>query len=44
VEPGRHSAVWNGTNGNGESVGSGVYFCTMETPNYRDSHKMTLLK
>ena len=44
VEPGRHSAVWNGTNEHGESVGSGVYFCTMETPDYRDSHKMTLLK
>jgi len=44
VEPGRHAAVWNGTNENGESVGSGVYFCTMETPDYRDSQKMTLLK
>jgi len=44
VEPGRHAAVWNGTNDGGESVGSGVYFCTMETPDYRDSHKMMLLK
>ncbi len=44
VEPGRHAAVWNGTNENGESVGSGVYFCTMETPDFHDSHKMTLLK
>jgi hypothetical protein len=44
VEPGRHAAVWNGTNDAGESVGSGVYFCTMETPDYRGSHKMMLLK
>jgi len=44
VEPGRHAAVWNGTNDRGESVSSGVYFCTMETPDYRGSHKMTLLK
>ena len=44
VEPGRHTVVWNGTNEYGESVGSGVYFCTMETPEYRGSHKMTLLK
>ena len=44
VEPGRHAAVWNGTNDRGESVGSGVYFCTMETPDFRDSQKMTLLK
>ena len=44
VEPGRHAAVWDGTNDAGESVGSGVYFCTMETPDYRGSHKMMLLK
>ena len=44
VEPGRHTVVWNGTNEHGESVGSGVYFCTMETPEYRGSHKMMLLK
>ncbi len=44
VEPGRHAAVWNGTNDAGESVGSGVYFCTMETPDFRGSHKMMLLK
>jgi len=44
VEPGRHSVAWNGTNVYGESVGSGVYFCTMETPDYHGSHKMTLLK
>ncbi len=44
VEPGRHTAVWNGTNNRGESVGSGVYFCTMETPDYSSSLKMTLLK
>ena len=44
VEPGRHAAVWNGTNEAGESVGSGVYFCTMETPDFHGSHKMMLLK
>ncbi len=44
VEPGRHTVAWNGTSEYGESVGSGVYFCTMETPEYRGSHKMTLLK
>ena len=44
VEPGRHQAVWDGRSENGESVGSGVYFCVMETPEYRGSTKMTLLK
>jgi nitrous oxidase accessory protein NosD len=43
-EPGRHVAVWNGLNDQGESVGSGVYFCTMEAPDFHDSRKMTLLK
>ncbi len=44
VEPGRHTVAWNGTSDTGESVGSGVYFCTMETPDYHGSQKMTLLK
>ncbi|MCK4510158.1 T9SS type A sorting domain-containing protein, partial [bacterium] len=44
VEAGRHAVVWNGTNDRGESVGSGIYFCTMETPDFHDSRKMTLLK
>ena len=44
VEPGRHAAVWDGTNDSGEAVGSGIYFCTMEAPDFRDSRKMTLLK
>jgi len=44
VEPGRHAAEWNGTNEQGESVGSGIYFCTMEAPDFHDSRKMTLLK
>ncbi len=43
-EPGRHSAVWDGRNDQGESCSSGVYFCVMETPEYRGSHKMMLLK
>ncbi|MCK5597231.1 MAG: T9SS type A sorting domain-containing protein, partial [Candidatus Eisenbacteria sp.] len=44
VEAGRHAAVWNGRNDAGESVGSGIYFCTMEAPDFHDSRKMTLLK
>ena len=44
VEPGRHAAVWDGTNESGDAVGSGIYFCTMEAPDFRDSRKMALLK
>jgi hypothetical protein len=43
-EPGRHAAVWDGRNDQGQSCGSGVYFCVMETPEYSGSHKMVLLK
>ena len=43
-EPGRHEAVWDGRNERGESVGSGVYFCTMEAGEFRATGKMLLLK
>jgi len=43
-EPGRHQVVWNGKNDAGESVGSGIYFCSMEAPDFHESRKMTLLK
>jgi len=44
TEPGRRLAVWDGRNDSRESVGSGVYFCTMEAPDFRSSRKMMLLK
>jgi parallel beta-helix repeat protein len=44
VPAGRHQVVWDGRNDAGESVGSGVYFCTMNAPNYHGSQKMMLLK
>jgi hypothetical protein len=44
VEPGRYAVVWDGTGSSGESVGSGVYFCVMDTPAYHATNKMMLLK
>jgi hypothetical protein len=44
TDPGRHLAVWDGRSDSGESVGSGVYFCTMEADDYTASHKMMLLR
>lgn len=42
--PGHHSVVWNGTDNNGNSVSSGVYFYRMNTPNHISTQKMLLLK
>ncbi len=44
VDPGQHEVVWDGRNDRGESVGSGVYFCTMDAGDFHGSHKMMLLK
>jgi len=44
VEAGRHSVVWDGLNDSGDAVGSGIYFCTMEAPDFHQTTKMTLLK
>jgi hypothetical protein len=42
--PGRKSLVWDGTDAGGERVASGVYYCIMETPSYRETRKMVLAK
>ena len=44
INPGRHSIVWNGTNDNGNEVGSGVYFCFMKTPDSQKTQKLMLIK
>jgi hypothetical protein len=42
--PGHHTVVWNGTDINGKSVSSGVFFYKMSTPNHVSTRKMLLLK
>jgi hypothetical protein len=44
VEPGRHAVAWDGTNDDGEAVGSGVYFCNTEASEYHETRKMVLLR
>ncbi|MBD3348872.1 MAG: T9SS type A sorting domain-containing protein [Candidatus Eisenbacteria bacterium] len=44
TEPGRHEVVWDGRDARGEEVGSGVYFCVMQSDEFRASQKMILLK
>jgi len=43
-EAGTHQVEWNGTDDNGKSVGSGVYFYRMTTKEYSGMHKMLLMK
>lgn len=39
--PGVYRVTWDGTNQNGESVASGVYFCRLLAGKFRESRKMT---
>ncbi len=41
---GRHSYVWNGTDANGRSVSSGVYFYRLTTPGHTEKRQMILMK
>ncbi|MFH2034762.1 MAG: T9SS type A sorting domain-containing protein [Candidatus Zixiibacteriota bacterium] len=41
---GSHFVEWNGTDVNGETVASGIYFYQLETETYTESKKMILLK
>src|SRR5690554_1429227 len=42
--PGNHTVVWNGTDNNGKSVSSGVYFYRMKNGTYSKTNKMILMK
>jgi len=44
LAPGRHKVTWNGENGQGEKVGSGIFLYTFESGGSTVSRKMVLLK
>jgi hypothetical protein len=44
VEAGVRSYVWDGTDGRGRSVASGIYFARIEVGGDRRSHRLVLLK
>lgn len=44
VEVGRHEVTWDGKDGNGRAVASGVYFCSMEAEGFKETKKMLLLR
>jgi len=41
---GNYTLLWNGKNNGGIPVASGIYFTRIETPNFVQVKKMTLLK
>ena len=43
-EPGNHTIVWNGTDDNGRSVSSGVYYYKMQAGKYSSTKKMIMMK
>jgi hypothetical protein len=43
-EAGRHRLAWNGLDGSGRAVASGVYICRFDTGAARDSRKMILAR
>ncbi len=44
IEAGYHTVTWDGRDGRGNEVSSGVYFCRMEAEGHEASAKMVLLK
>lgn len=42
--PGNHSVVWTGTDDNGRSVSSGIYFYKMQAGKYTSTKKMIMMK
>jgi len=44
LESGSHSVTWNGTDGRGRQVATGVYFYRLDTPETSGTRRMVLLK
>ena len=43
-EAGAHNVLWDGTNDEGRSTASGIYFCRMEAADYERTLKMVMLR
>jgi hypothetical protein len=41
---GSYSVIWDATNASGDPVASGVYWYKLETPNFKDAKKLTILR
>jgi len=42
--PGYYTQFWNGTNGSGNRVATGIYFVQMITPEFQSTKKILMLK
>jgi flagellar hook assembly protein FlgD len=43
-DAGMHSMQWNGTDQEGNAVGSGIFFCKVRSGEFTNSRKMILMK
>jgi flagellar hook assembly protein FlgD len=41
---GEHRLIWDGTDGNGKTVSTGIYFYELYVDNYKESKAMILVK
>jgi len=44
LEPGNYERIWDGTNGEGVKVSSGVFFCRLVSGNFVETRKLSLIK
>jgi flagellar hook assembly protein FlgD len=44
IEAGYHRLAWDGQNDEGSQAGAGVYFYLLESGQFRQTRKMTLVK
>ncbi|KPJ52737.1 hypothetical protein AMJ39_07130 [candidate division TA06 bacterium DG_24] len=44
VAAGSHQAVWDGGDGQGSEVSSGIYFCRFEVGEFTETRRMVLLR
>ncbi|RLC58267.1 MAG: hypothetical protein DRH89_01540 [Candidatus Cloacimonadota bacterium] len=44
LSAGQRTVIWNGTDDNGKSVSSGIYFYKLKTANFEKTKKMIFLK
>jgi hypothetical protein len=44
LDPGRHKVVWDGRNGKGRPVTSGIYFCRIKTGQKMETGKLLLVR